>query len=83
MAAFVQNRSLHLNDRQGGGGEEEEEEKEEEERSEKKKELLAYFLKPWWFNPFSASRSGTQQLLAASCFSDSGTKRTVTFFERP
>ena len=82
MAAFLQNRSLHLNDRQGGGGEEEEEEKEEEERSEKKKELLACFLKPWWFNPFSASRSGMQQLLAASCFSDSGTKRSVTFFKR-
>ena len=68
--------------------EEEEKKKKEKkkkttERSEKEKELPAYFLKPWRFNPFSASGSGMQQLLAASCFSDSGTKRTVTFFKRP
>ena len=35
-------------------------------------------------NPFSASSSGTQQLLApAVVHSDSGTKRAVTIFKRP
>ena len=37
----------------------------------------------WCFNPFGASSSGMQQLLAPAAFSDSGTKHIVTVFKPP
>ena len=67
---------------------EEEEKKKTTERSEKEKELPAYFLKPWRFNPFSASGSGMQQLLAfltlaPNALSLSLNARNFLFFSEP